>query len=153
MYPTPQGDCKNTVDEEMVEVFILREVATRTARHQGNTNLNDTSINGNNPVQNFPREKRSPSLKRIMPKLGKGRSVDTSGSDQGLVVAGVRCRTVVVVVCTPCVASSVSCERERLYMSESRVAFLQVLELFEFIAYLTGLNSNPSGSSDPWVAA
>ncbi|MQL95428.1 hypothetical protein Taro_028097, partial [Colocasia esculenta] len=25
--------------------------------------------------------------------------------------------------------------------------------LFEFIAYLTGLNSNPSGSSDPWVAA
>ncbi|MQL74887.1 hypothetical protein Taro_007259 [Colocasia esculenta] len=32
---------------------------------------------------------------------------------------------------TPCVASS----------------------LFEFIAYLTGLNSNPSGSSDPWVAA
>ncbi|MQL93366.1 hypothetical protein Taro_026005, partial [Colocasia esculenta] len=24
--------------------------------------------------------------------------------------------------------------------------------LFEFIAYLTGLNSNPSGSSDPWVA-
>ncbi|MQL95220.1 hypothetical protein Taro_027881 [Colocasia esculenta] len=28
-----------------------------------------------------------------------------------------------------------------------------VVELFEFIAYLTGLNSNPSGSSDPWVAA
>ncbi|MQL93616.1 hypothetical protein Taro_026260 [Colocasia esculenta] len=27
------------------------------------------------------------------------------------------------------------------------------LLLFEFIAYLTGLNSNPSGSSDPWVAA
>ncbi|MQM04888.1 hypothetical protein Taro_037693 [Colocasia esculenta] len=27
------------------------------------------------------------------------------------------------------------------------------LQLFEFIAYLTGLNSNPSGSSDPWVAA
>ncbi|MQM01437.1 hypothetical protein Taro_034195 [Colocasia esculenta] len=25
--------------------------------------------------------------------------------------------------------------------------------LFEFIAYLAGLNSNPSGSSDPWVAA
>ncbi|MQM00936.1 hypothetical protein Taro_033684 [Colocasia esculenta] len=25
--------------------------------------------------------------------------------------------------------------------------------LFEFIAYLIGLNSNPSGSSDPWVAA
>ncbi|MQM23507.1 hypothetical protein Taro_056572, partial [Colocasia esculenta] len=25
--------------------------------------------------------------------------------------------------------------------------------LFEFITYLTGLNSNPSGSSDPWVAA
>ncbi|MQL92487.1 hypothetical protein Taro_025107 [Colocasia esculenta] len=24
--------------------------------------------------------------------------------------------------------------------------------LFEFIAYLTGLNSNPSGSSDLWVA-
>ncbi|MQM13741.1 hypothetical protein Taro_046667 [Colocasia esculenta] len=24
--------------------------------------------------------------------------------------------------------------------------------LFEFIAYLTELNSNPSGSSDPWVA-
>ncbi|MQL74342.1 hypothetical protein Taro_006699 [Colocasia esculenta] len=35
----------------------------------------------------------------------------------------------------------------------SSVAFLQVLRLFEFIAYLTGLNSNPSGSSDPWVAA
>ncbi|MQL68759.1 hypothetical protein Taro_001070, partial [Colocasia esculenta] len=26
-------------------------------------------------------------------------------------------------------------------------------ELFEFITYLTGLNANPSGSSDPWVAA
>ncbi|MQM03181.1 hypothetical protein Taro_035955, partial [Colocasia esculenta] len=51
-----------------------------------------------------------------------------------------------------CVASSVSCECEHLYR-ELRVAFLQVLELFEFIAYLTGLNSNPSGSSDPWVAA
>ncbi|MQL72028.1 hypothetical protein Taro_004352, partial [Colocasia esculenta] len=25
--------------------------------------------------------------------------------------------------------------------------------LFQFIAYLTRLNSNPSGSSDPWVAA
>ncbi|MQM02989.1 hypothetical protein Taro_035761 [Colocasia esculenta] len=25
--------------------------------------------------------------------------------------------------------------------------------LFEFIAYVTGLNSNPSGSSDTWVAA
>ncbi|MQL75304.1 hypothetical protein Taro_007665 [Colocasia esculenta] len=25
--------------------------------------------------------------------------------------------------------------------------------LFEFIAYLIGLNSNLSGSSDPWVAA
>ncbi|MQL74564.1 hypothetical protein Taro_006916 [Colocasia esculenta] len=25
--------------------------------------------------------------------------------------------------------------------------------LFEFIAYLTGLNSNPSRSSDPWVVA
>ncbi|MQL73106.1 hypothetical protein Taro_005450 [Colocasia esculenta] len=25
--------------------------------------------------------------------------------------------------------------------------------LFEFIAYLIGLNSNPSGSSGPWVAA
>ncbi|MQM15142.1 hypothetical protein Taro_048080 [Colocasia esculenta] len=60
---------------------------------------------------------------------------------------------VVVAVCTPCVASSVSCEPERLYMSELRVAFLQVLGLFEFIAYLTGLNSNPFGSSDPWVAA
>ncbi|MQL76316.1 hypothetical protein Taro_008704, partial [Colocasia esculenta] len=65
----------------------------------------------------------------------------------------VRCRTVVVAVCTSCVASSVSCERECLYRSESRVAFLQVLRLFEFIAYLTGLNSNPSGSSDPWVVA
>ncbi|MQL69435.1 hypothetical protein Taro_001719 [Colocasia esculenta] len=28
-----------------------------------------------------------------------------------------------------------------------------LLWLFEFITYLTGLNSNPSGSSDPWVAA
>ncbi|MQL81363.1 hypothetical protein Taro_013818 [Colocasia esculenta] len=27
------------------------------------------------------------------------------------------------------------------------------LVLFEFIAYLIGLNSNPSGSSHPWVAA
>ncbi|MQL72181.1 hypothetical protein Taro_004502, partial [Colocasia esculenta] len=53
----------------------------------------------------------------------------------------------------PCIASSVSCERERLFRSELRVAFLQVLGLFEFISYLTGLNSNPSGSSDPWVAA
>ncbi|MQM09333.1 hypothetical protein Taro_042202 [Colocasia esculenta] len=70
----------------------------------------------------------------------------------GLTVAGVRCRTVVVATCSPCVASSVSCEREHLY-HELRVAFLQVLRLFEFIAYLTGLNSNPSGSSDPWVAA
>ncbi|MQL89751.1 hypothetical protein Taro_022341 [Colocasia esculenta] len=36
-----------------------------------------------------------------------------------------------------------------------RVCFRVVLTLllFEFIAYLTGLNSNPSGSSDPWVAA
>ncbi|MQM23661.1 hypothetical protein Taro_056728 [Colocasia esculenta] len=67
-------------------------------------------------------------------------------------LVGVRCRTVVVAVCTPCVASSVSCERERLCRSESRVAFLQVLGLFEFIAYLTRLNSNPSGSSDLWVA-
>ncbi|MQL77938.1 hypothetical protein Taro_010352 [Colocasia esculenta] len=31
--------------------------------------------------------------------------------------------------------------------------FLLLWLLFEFIAYLTGLNSNPSGSSDPWVAA
>ncbi|MQM19094.1 hypothetical protein Taro_052094 [Colocasia esculenta] len=31
--------------------------------------------------------------------------------------------------------------------------FLLFWLLFEFIAYLTGLNSNPSGSSDPWVAA
>ncbi|MQM23769.1 hypothetical protein Taro_056837 [Colocasia esculenta] len=51
-----------------------------------------------------------------------------------------------------CVASSVSCERESSLYRELRVAFLQVLGLFEFIAYLTGLNSNPSGSSDPWVA-
>ncbi|MQM23574.1 hypothetical protein Taro_056640 [Colocasia esculenta] len=29
---------------------------------------------------------------------------------------------------------------------------LVVVVLFELIAYLTGLNSNPSGSSDPWVA-
>ncbi|MQM06064.1 hypothetical protein Taro_038884, partial [Colocasia esculenta] len=41
---------------------------------------------------------------------------------------------------------------EVLPRSESRVAFLQVLKLFEFIAYLTRLNYNPSGSSDPWVA-
>ncbi|MQL88190.1 hypothetical protein Taro_020752 [Colocasia esculenta] len=40
----------------------------------------------------------------------------------------------------------------RLY-HELRVAFLQVLGLFEFIAFLTGLNSNPSRSSDLWVAA
>ncbi|MQL97880.1 hypothetical protein Taro_030579 [Colocasia esculenta] len=46
-----------------------------------------------------------------------------------VVLCGVRCRTVVVPVCTPCVASSVSCERERLYRSESRVAFLHVLRL------------------------
>ncbi|MQL73435.1 hypothetical protein Taro_005784 [Colocasia esculenta] len=30
---------------------------------------------------------------------------------------------------------------------------LDLVELFKFIAYLTGLNSNPSGSSDLWVAA
>ncbi|MQL88973.1 hypothetical protein Taro_021543, partial [Colocasia esculenta] len=71
----------------------------------------------------------------------------------GLAVVEVRCRTVVVAVCTLCVASSVSCERERLYRSVSRVAFLQVLGLFEFIACLTGLNSNPSKSSNLWVAA
>ncbi|MQL84397.1 hypothetical protein Taro_016893 [Colocasia esculenta] len=41
----------------------------------------------------------------------------------------------------PCIASSVSCERE------------SSCTLFEFIAYLTGLNANPSRSSDPWVAA
>ncbi|MQL89375.1 hypothetical protein Taro_021949 [Colocasia esculenta] len=29
---------------------------------------------------------------------------------------------------------------------------VSVAPLFEFIAYLTGLNFNPSGSSDPWVA-
>ncbi|MQM11785.1 hypothetical protein Taro_044694, partial [Colocasia esculenta] len=43
-----------------------------------------------------------------------------------VVLYGVRCRTVVVAACSPCVASSVSCERERLYR-ELRVAFLQVL--------------------------
>ncbi|MQL72516.1 hypothetical protein Taro_004854 [Colocasia esculenta] len=31
--------------------------------------------------------------------------------------------------------------------------FLLLWLLFEYIAYLTGLNSNPFGSSDPWVAA
>ncbi|MQM11300.1 hypothetical protein Taro_044207 [Colocasia esculenta] len=31
--------------------------------------------------------------------------------------------------------------------------FQLLLLLFEFIAYLTRLNSNPFGSSDPWVAA
>ncbi|MQM22409.1 hypothetical protein Taro_055461 [Colocasia esculenta] len=30
---------------------------------------------------------------------------------------------------------------------------MSACSLFEFIAYLTGLNSNPFGSSDPWVAA
>ncbi|MQM21575.1 hypothetical protein Taro_054618 [Colocasia esculenta] len=70
----------------------------------------------------------------------------------GTIGAGVRCRTVVVVASSPCIASSVSCEREHLYR-ELRVAFLQVIGLFEFIAFLTGLNSNPSESSDPWVAA
>ncbi|MQL83505.1 hypothetical protein Taro_015983 [Colocasia esculenta] len=45
----------------------------------------------------------------------------------GLAVARVRCRTIMVAACLPCVASSVSCERERLYC-ELRVAFLQVLE-------------------------
>ncbi|MQM18689.1 hypothetical protein Taro_051684 [Colocasia esculenta] len=59
----------------------------------------------------------------------------------GLAVAGVRCRTAVVAACSPCVANSVSCERE------------SSCTLFEIIAYLTGLNSNPSGSSDLWVAA
>ncbi|MQL94012.1 hypothetical protein Taro_026662, partial [Colocasia esculenta] len=52
----------------------------------------------------------------------------------------------------PCVASSVSCERESSLYRELRVSFLQVLGLLEFIAYLTGLNSNPSESSDLWVA-
>ncbi|MQM19260.1 hypothetical protein Taro_052261 [Colocasia esculenta] len=46
--------------------------------------------------------------------------------DGGLVVTGVHYRTVVVAVCTSCIASSVSCEREHLY-GELRVAFLQVL--------------------------
>ncbi|MQL87025.1 hypothetical protein Taro_019558, partial [Colocasia esculenta] len=45
---------------------------------------------------------------------------------EGLAIAGVCCRTVVVAACSPFVASSVSCECERLY-SELRVAFLQVL--------------------------
>ncbi|MQL67810.1 hypothetical protein Taro_000140 [Colocasia esculenta] len=70
-----------------------------------------------------------------------------------VVLCGVRCQTVVVAACSSCVASSVSCERECSLYHELRVAFLQVLGLFEFIAYLTGLNSNPFGSSDPWVAA
>ncbi|MQL96262.1 hypothetical protein Taro_028939, partial [Colocasia esculenta] len=108
------------------------------------------------------------------------------GLTQGLTVARVHCRMVVVAAWSPCVASSVSCEHERLYR-KLRVASLQVLGvcplrtapfflylyfylghvvhnfliivrtfllyLFEFIAYLTGLNSNPFGSSDPWVAA
>ncbi|MQL70643.1 hypothetical protein Taro_002973, partial [Colocasia esculenta] len=39
---------------------------------------------------------------------------------------GVRCRTIVVAACSPYVASSVSCKRERLYC-ELRVSFLQVL--------------------------
>ncbi|MQM17977.1 hypothetical protein Taro_050960 [Colocasia esculenta] len=68
-----------------------------------------------------------------------------------LAVAGVRCRTVVVASCLPGVASSVSCERECSLYCKLRLAFLQVLGLFEFIAYLTRLNSNPSGSSDLWV--
>ncbi|MQM17401.1 hypothetical protein Taro_050371 [Colocasia esculenta] len=57
-----------------------------------------------------------------------------------------------VVACSPCVASSVGGERECSLYREFRVAFLQVLGLFEFIAYLTGLNSKPSESSDTWVA-
>ncbi|MQL73401.1 hypothetical protein Taro_005761 [Colocasia esculenta] len=75
-----------------------------------------------------------------------------SSLQSGLTVTGVCCRTVLVAACSSCIASSVSCEHECLYR-ELRVAFLQVLELFEFVAYLTGLNSNPSGSSNPWVAA
>ncbi|MQL95128.1 hypothetical protein Taro_027793 [Colocasia esculenta] len=47
----------------------------------------------------------------------------------GLAIAGVRCRTVMVPACSPCVASSVSCEHERLYR-ELRVAFLQVLRVY-----------------------
>ncbi|MQM20109.1 hypothetical protein Taro_053124 [Colocasia esculenta] len=51
----------------------------------------------------------------------------------GLAVAGVCCRTVVVAACSPCIASSVKCEREHLYR-ELRVAFLQVLEVVSFPA-------------------
>ncbi|MQL70631.1 hypothetical protein Taro_002937 [Colocasia esculenta] len=43
----------------------------------------------------------------------------------------------------PCVASSVSCERERLYRSELRVAFLQVLgEVIKNYTKLSGSGSN-----------
>ncbi|MQL76284.1 hypothetical protein Taro_008673 [Colocasia esculenta] len=63
---------------------------------------------------------------------------------------------------------SVSCRRVLLLLLGARamsvVAVSLVLRLdsssactsvwlFEFIAYLTGLNSNPSGSSNPWEAA
>ncbi|MQL99614.1 hypothetical protein Taro_032338 [Colocasia esculenta] len=72
----------------------------------------------------------------------------------GLCLRGVRCRMVVVAACSPCIPSRVSCERGcSCIRIELRVAFLQVLGLFEFITYLTGLNSNPSKSSDLWVAA
>ncbi|MQM23872.1 hypothetical protein Taro_056942 [Colocasia esculenta] len=87
------------------------------------------------------------------PTLVVGRGVTLFRCFVGLAVTRVRFRTVVVAVVAPCIASNVSCEHERLFRSELRAAFLQVLGLFEFIAYLTGLNSNPSGSSDPWVAA
>ncbi|MQL87601.1 hypothetical protein Taro_020151 [Colocasia esculenta] len=40
-----------------------------------------------------------------------------------------------------------------LYFASALLEFLLLWLLFEFIAYLTGLNSNPSRSSDPWVAA
>ncbi|MQL92358.1 hypothetical protein Taro_024989 [Colocasia esculenta] len=41
----------------------------------------------------------------------------------------------------------------RSIFASALLEFLLLWLLFEFIAYLTGLNSNPSGSSDPWVAA
>ncbi|MQM13119.1 hypothetical protein Taro_046041 [Colocasia esculenta] len=53
-----------------------------------------------------------------------------------------------VIPTEPCSRGSPSYSLQR----ELRVVFLQVLGLFELIAYLTGLNSNPFGSSDPWVA-
>ncbi|MQM10598.1 hypothetical protein Taro_043489 [Colocasia esculenta] len=94
--------------------------------------------------------------------VGKGQVIPTEPCSQGsppyFLQVGTRCRrSSLLDNCGGCwfhrelPAASVVSVRA-LVSCDLRVAFLQVLELFEFIAYLTGLNSNPSGFLNPWVA-